>query len=277
MSLLDLVFTENDICDVIHFAGLKSVDQSIINPLDYYNNNIIGGLNLLCQMQKHNIKNFVFSSSATVYGQPEIIPLTEDCKVGGTTNAYGSSKLMFETILRDFSNANPDFHITILRYFNPVGAHPSGLIGENPNGVPNNLVPYITQVAIGKLDFLSIYGNDYPTVDGTGVRDFIHVMDLAQGHLAAVEYKSTGPAYKVYNLGTGKGYSVLELISAFECTNGIKLKYKFAPRRPGDIGECWSDPSRAKEELCWSARYSIEEMMQHTWNWQVNNPNGYTD
>lgn len=275
--LLNTIFSENDIETVIHFAGLKSVGESIKYPLEYYDNNISGGLYLLAQMRKNNVLNFIFSSSATVYGLPETIPLTEECKVGGTTNAYGSSKLMFENILRDFSNANPDFRITVLRYFNPVGAHPSGQIGEDPNGTPNNLVPYITQVAIGKLACLSIFGNDYPTHDGTGVRDYIHVMDLAEGHLAAEKHKNDGECFKIYNLGTGKGYSVLDLIEAFESTNNIKIKYRFAPRRDGDIAECWSNPERAKNELSWCANYSLKEMMLHTWNWQVNNPDGYTD
>ncbi len=276
LNLLNSIFSENKISDVIHFAGLKSIGESVQYPLEYYDNNIVGGLNLLSQMYKHKIFNLVFSSSATVYGQPESIPLTEKCAVGGATNAYGSSKLMFENILKDFSNANPDFRITVLRYFNPVGAHPSGLIGEDPNGIPNNLVPYIAQVAIGKLDCLSIYGNDYPTIDGTGVRDFIHVMDLANGHLAAIQHMNTGSSYKIFNLGTGKGYSVLELIDAFERANNTKVKYRFAPRRPGDIAECWSDPGRAKVELNWTANYSIDEMMRHTWNWQLCNPNGYS-
>lgn len=273
--LLNNIFNDNDITDVIHFAGLKSVGESVLLPLEYYDVNVTGGLNLLNAMMTSGVKNIIFSSSATVYGQPESIPLTEDCKIGGTTNPYGTSKLMFEHILRDFSTAHQEFRITILRYFNPAGAHPSGLIGENPNGIPNNLVPYMTQVAVGKLNCLSVYGNDYQTNDGTGVRDFIHVMDLAEGHLAALNHKNEGPSCKTFNLGTGKGYSVLDLIISFQQVNNIKINYKFVSRRPGDIGECWSDPSKAKNELGWTAKYSLEEMMRDTWNWQRNNPEGY--
>lgn len=274
-SLLNNIFSDNDITDVIHFAGLKSVGESVLLPLEYYDVNITGGLTLLNVMLSSGVKNIIFSSSATVYGQPENIPLTEDSKIGGTTNPYGTSKLMFEHILQDFSTAHQEFRITILRYFNPAGAHPSGLIGESPNGIPNNLVPYMTQVAVGKLDCLSVYGNDYQTNDGTGVRDFIHVMDLAEGHLAALNHKNEGPSCKIFNLGTGKGYSVLDLINSFQQVNNIEINYKFVSRRPGDIGECWSDPSRARTELGWTAKYSLDEMMRDTWNWQKNNPDGY--
>ena len=221
------------------------------------------------------VNRFIFSSSATVYGNPESVPLSEQSRTGGTTNPYGTSKLMVEQILADFSRAQPDFRITCLRYFNPVGAHPSGRIGEDPNGIPNNLVPYISQVAIGKLETVSVYGNDYPTPDGTGVRDYIHVMDLATGHLAALDCQNKGAAYKVINLGTGVGYSVINLIEAFEKAAQTKINYKFVARRAGDIAECWSDPSLAYKELGWKAIYNLDEMMRDTWNWQKNNPNGY--
>jgi UDP-glucose 4-epimerase len=221
------------------------------------------------------VNRFIFSSSATVYGNPESVPLSEQSRTGGTTNPYGTSKLMVEHILADLSRAQPDFRITCLRYFNPVGAHPSGRIGEDPNGIPNNLVPYISQVAIGKLKTVSVYGNDYPTPDGTGVRDYIHVMDLATGHLAALDCMNKGAAYKVINLGTGVGYSVIKLIEAFEKAAQTKINYKVVARRPGDIAECWSDPSLAYKELGWKAIYSLDEMMRDTWNWQKNNPNGY--
>lgn len=269
------IFTRHNITDVIHFAGLKSVSESIKNPLAYYENNVTGTLVLLDEMLAAGVNRFIFSSSATVYGNPESVPLSEQSRTGGTTNPYGTSKLMVEQILADFSRAQPDFRITCLRYFNPVGAHPSGRIGEDPNGIPNNLVPYISQVAIGKLKTVSVYGNDYPTSDGTGVRDYIHVMDLATGHLAALDCQNKGAAYKVINLGTGVGYSVLNLIEAFEKAAQTKINYQFVARRPGDIAECWSDPSLAREELGWQAIYSLDEMMRDTWNWQKNNPNGY--
>ncbi|GDJ34712.1 UDP-galactose-4-epimerase [Escherichia coli] len=263
------------ITDVIHFAGLKSVSESIKDPLSYYQNNVTGTLVLLEEMRAAGVNSFIFSSSATVYGNPDRVPLNENSRTGGTTNPYGTSKYMVEQILEDFSRAQPEFRITCLRYFNPVGAHPSGRIGEDPNGIPNNLVPYIAQVTIGRLEVLSVYGNDYPTPDGTGVRDYIHVMDLAHGHLAALDNKDKGDAYKVFNLGTGIGYSVLDLVNAFEKAAQTKINYRFAPRRGGDIAECWSDPSRARRELGWQATRTIEEMMRDTWNWQKNNPNGY--
>lgn len=272
---LKTIFSRHSITDVIHFAGLKSVSESIKEPLAYYENNVTGTLVLLSEMLTAGVKNFIFSSSATVYGEPENVPLSEKSRTGGTTNPYGTSKFMVEQILTDFSRAQPEFRITCLRYFNPVGAHPSGRIGEDPNGIPNNLVPYISQVAIGKLETVSVFGNDYPTPDGTGVRDYIHVMDLATGHLAALDCQDKGESFKVINLGTGVGYSVIDLIEAFEKAAQTKINYKIVARRPGDIAECWSDPSLARAELGWQAIYGLDEMMRDTWNWQKNNPDGY--
>lgn len=269
------IFADHSITDVIHFAGLKSVSESIKVPLTYYENNVTGTLVLLDEMLAAGVNHLIFSSSATVYGNPEKIPLDEQSRTGGTTNPYGTSKLMVEQILADFSRAQPGFHITCLRYFNPVGAHPSGRIGEDPNGVPNNLVPYISQVAIGKLKMLSVFGSDYPTPDGTGVRDYIHVMDLASGHLAALDGKEKGGTFKVFNLGTGIGYSVLDLVKAFEKTTGMTINYQLVDRRPGDVAECWSDPSLARQQIGWQATRSLDEMMRDTWNWQKNNPDGY--
>ncbi len=226
-------------------------------------------------MRANGVHQLIFSSSATVYGDPEFVPLTENAKVGGTTNPYGTSKLMVEQILKDFAAAEPNFKITSLRYFNPVGAHSSGMIGEDPNGIPNNLLPYITQVAIGRLECLSVYGNDYPTKDGTGVRDYIHVMDLAEGHIATIDYLDKQPSYEVFNLGTGAGYSVLELLHAFEKAAGKVIPHKITDRRPGDIAECWSDPSKARNILGWQATRNIDDMMCDSWNWQKNNPNGF--
>ena len=246
---LEKVFKENDIESVIHFAGLKAVGESCIKPIEYYHNNITGTLVLLKLMKKYNCKKIVFSSSATVYGTPERVPLTEDCKVGGTTNPYGTTKLFIERILEDVCVADKDFSACLLRYFNPIGAHKSGLIGEDPNDIPNNLMPYITGVASGKLEVLSVFGNDYPTKDGTGVRDYIHVVDLAKGHLCALDKIRKEPGVKIYNLGTGNGYSVLEIVNTFEKVNNVPVKHKFAPRRPGDIAECFADPSKAKREL----------------------------
>lgn len=275
-NVLKTVFSEHMITDVIHFAGLKSVGESIKKPLEYYENNVTGTLVLLSEMLNAGVKSLIFSSSATVYGNPEKVPLSEDCQTGGTTNPYGTSKLMVEQILRDFSLAQPEFRITCLRYFNPVGAHQSGRIGEDPNGIPNNLVPYISQVAIGKLECLSVYGNDYPTPDGTGVRDYIHVLDLASGHLAALDHQNEGSSFKAINLGTGVGYSVIDLIEAFEKASQTKINYKIVERRVGDIAECWSDSSLAKQKLGWQATRTLDEMMRDTWNWQKNNPNGYS-
>ena len=274
-NILRTIFSKHSITDVIHFAGLKSVGESIKKPLEYYENNVIGTIVLLNEMLNAGVNSLIFSSSATVYGNPEKVPLREDCQTGSTTNPYGTSKLMVEQILRDFSLAQPEFRITCLRYFNPVGAHQSGRIGEDPNGIPNNLVPYISQVAIGKLEYLSVYGNDYPTPDGTGVRDYIHVLDLASGHLAALDHQNEGASFKAINLGTGVGYSVIDLIEAFEKTSQTKINYKIVERRAGDIAECWSDSSLAKQTLGWQATRTIDEMMRDTWNWQKNNPNGY--
>lgn len=272
---LRTIFSRHEISDVIHFAGLKSVSESLKAPLAYYENNVTGTLVLLDEMLAAGVNSLIFSSSATVYGEPESVPLSERSRTGGTTNPYGTSKLMVEQILADFSRARPEFRITCLRYFNPVGAHPSGRIGEDPNGIPNNLVPYISQVAIGKLETVSVFGNDYPTPDGTGVRDYIHVMDLATGHLAALDCQQKGASFKVINLGTGIGYSVIDLIEAFEKASRTKINYQIVARRPGDIAECWSDPSLARTELGWQAVYNLDEMMRDTWNWQKNNPDGY--
>ncbi len=274
-SLLRQIFTENSISDVIHFAGLKSVGESVAQPLSYYEVNVTGSLCLLDEMLKAGVHNFIFSSSATVYGEPETIPLTEDCLVGGTTNPYGTSKLMVEKMLADISLAYPTLNTTILRYFNPVGAHPSGEIGEDPNGIPNNLMPYICQVAIGKRDHLSVFGSDYPTKDGTGVRDFIHVMDLAEGHVAALKQRHDGSNLRIYNLGTGKGYSVLELLDAFKRVTTLDVPYVLTTRRSGDIAECWSDPAKARKELGWEAKHDLDDMVRDAWNWQQKNPNGY--
>lgn len=276
-ALLQRIFAENSIDAVIHFAGLKAVGESVQKPIEYYRNNVTGSLNLIQEMRKAGVWNFIFSSSSTVYGDPERIPVTEDCKVGGTTNPYGTSKLMVEQILMDIAKAVPEFSITLLRYFNPVGAHESGLIGEDPNGIPNNLMPYISQVAIGKLKELSIFGNDYDTQDGTGVRDYIHVVDLAVGHVKALNRHENDRGLHIYNLGTGVGYSVLDMVNAFNSANGIEIPYKFAPRRAGDIAVNYADAGRAAKELGWKAERGLEQMMKDTWNWQKNNPKGYKD
>ncbi len=269
------IFSNHTITDVIHFAGLKSVGESITKPLEYYENNVVGTLVLLHEMLQAGVDSLIFSSSATIYGNPEKVPLSEECQTGGTTNPYGTSKLMVEQILCDFSLAQPEFRITCLRYFNPVGAHESGRIGEDPNGIPNNLVPYISQVAIGKLECLSVYGNDYPTPDGTGVRDYIHVLDLASGHLAALDHKAEGSSFKAINLGTGVGYSVIDLIQAFEKAAQTRINYRIVERRAGDVAECWSDSSLARQHLGWQATRTIDDMIRDTWNWQKNNPDGY--
>lgn len=276
-TALKRIFAAHDISSVIHFAGLKSVGESTAKPLEYYQNNLGGTMVLLDEMRQAGVHQFIFSSSATVYGTPEQVPLRETSRTGGTTNPYGTSKLMVEQILQDFAKAEPDFAITILRYFNPVGAHPSGRIGEDPNGIPNNLMPYMAQVAIGKLDALAVFGDDYPTPDGTGVRDYIHVMDLAEGHLQALEHIRDSQGVAVYNLGTGVGYSVLQMLHAFERACGRKIAYHIAPRRPGDIAECWSDASLAAEKLDWKARRGLEDMMQDAWRWQHSNPRGYAE
>lgn len=271
VRLLNKIFSDNKISGVIHFAGLKSVSESIRNPLEYYSNNVAGTLNLIECVLRYRINNFIFSSSATVYGSPEKIPLDESCDIGRTTNPYGTSKYLVERILQDISKAHKELNVTILRYFNPVGAHPSGLIGESPVGVPNNLMPFISLVANGKFEYVSVYGNDYDTPDGTGVRDFIHVMDLATGHVAALENQNTENNLHIYNLGAGIGYSVLDIINKFEEVNGVKVNYKFCDRREGDIGECWSDPSLAFEELKWKATKTLDDMVMDAWKWQKNN------
>lgn len=265
----DRIFEENKIDAVIHFAGLKAVGESVQMPLTYYKNNILSTLNLCESMKKYGCKQLVFSSSATVYGTPKTVPIKEDFPLS-TTNPYGSTKLMIENILRDFYVSDNSFIITLLRYFNPIGAHDSAMLGENPNGIPNNLMPYITRVAKGKLECLSIFGNDYPTHDGTGVRDYIHVMDLADGHVKAIE-GNTKPGVYTYNLGTGNGYSVLDIVKAFEKVNGVKVNYKITDRRPGDIAECYADPSLAKKELGWAAKRGVEEMCRSAWEFEKKN------
>mgnify|MGYP004457648097 CR=1 FL=1 len=274
---LTKVFENESFDSVIHFAGLKAVGESVAKPWLYYNNNITGTLVLLEVMNAFNVKNIVFSSSATVYGSPAEIPITENCPKGEITNPYGQTKSMIEQILTDIYKADTEWNIILLRYFNPIGAHKSGRIGENPNGIPNNLMPYITQVAVGRLKCLGVFGNDYPTPDGTGVRDYIHVVDLASGHVKAIEKISTNPGLKVYNLGTGKGYSVLDIVKNFEKASGVKIPYEIKPRRAGDIAECYADASKAKEELGWEAKYGILEMCEDSWRWQSNNPNGFAD
>ena len=272
------VFEDHKIDACIHFAGLKAVGESCREPLMYYDNNIGGTLALCEVMAEYNCKKIVFSSSATVYGMNNISPLKEDMKTGGTTNPYGTTKYMIEIILDDFHKADKDWGVTLLRYFNPIGAHKSGRIGENPNGIPNNLMPYITQVAIGKLPYLNVFGDDYNTPDGTGVRDYIHVVDLALGHVKAVEkILKDEPKVNVYNLGTGNGYSVLDIVKAFEQASGQKIEYKIAPRRPGDLDVCYSDASKALNELGWKAECGLLEMCEDSWRWQSNNPNGFDD
>ncbi|MBN3069741.1 MULTISPECIES: UDP-glucose 4-epimerase GalE [Pectobacterium] len=273
--ILSKILSKHKISSVVHFAGLKSVAESIKSPILYYKNNVSGTLVLLEEMLNFGIKKLIFSSSATVYGEPESIPLDESCRIGGTTNPYGKSKLMVENILQDFCAANREFSLISLRYFNPIGAHCSGMIGENPNGVPNNLLPYILQVAIGKLDKLSIFGGDYPTKDGTGVRDYIHVMDLANGHLCAIDHIDDRYGYRAYNLGTGIGYSVLDIIKEFEAISGKIVNYDIIPRRKGDIAECWSNPKLAEKEIGWKAEKDLRCMLKDAWAWQIKNPNGY--
>lgn len=273
-ALLQKVFNDHAIDSVIHFAGLKAVGESVAKPLKYYENNVTGTL-ILCQvMAEFKVKNLVFSSSATVYGDPASLPITEDFPTGAT-NPYGQSKLMVEHILADVHNADPSWNIARLRYFNPVGAHASGLIGEDPNDIPNNLMPFIAQVAVGKRTALSVFGNDYPTHDGTGVRDYIHVVDLANGHLKALAKLATKPGLVTYNLGTGQGYSVLDMVKAFEKACSNTIAYQIAPRRPGDIAACYADPTRAREDLGWQATHTLEDMANSSWHWQSTNPNGY--
>ena len=273
--LLDGVFKQHQIDAVVHFAGLKAVGESVEKPLEYYDNNVSGSVVLFEAMRDAGVKRLVFSSSATVYGDPEETPISENCPVGVPTNPYGMSKLMVERILQDLVVAETDFSVALLRYFNPIGAHESGLIGENPSGIPNNLLPYVTQVAIGKLEKLSVFGSDYPTVDGTGVRDYIHVVDLAKGHLAALDYLKQSSGCHIWNLGTGQGYSVLQIIKAFEEATGEKVPFQLVERRAGDIAECWSNPDKAQKDLGWKADYGLEDMMRHSWNWQKGNPEGF--
>lgn len=274
---LDKIFTDEKVDCVIHFAGLKAVGESVAKPLEYYQNNIAGTLVLCDVMRKHGVKNIIFSSSATVYGDPAFIPITEKCPKGTPTNPYGWTKHMIEQILTDFHTADAEWNVILLRYFNPIGAHKSGLIGEDPKGIPNNLLPYVAQVAIGKLECLGVFGDDYNTPDGTGVRDYIHVVDLARGHVKAIDKIKENPGVKIYNLGTGKGYSVLDVVKAFEKACGHEIPYVIKPRRPGDIATCYSDASLAREELGWEAQYDIDEMCADSWRWQSMNPNGYND
>ena len=272
---LNEVFDKEEIDSCIHFAGLKAVGESVAKPWEYYENNIAGTLTLVDVMRKHNVKNIIFSSSATVYGDPAMIPITEECPKGQCTNPYGWTKSMLEQILTDIQKADPEWNVVLLRYFNPIGAHKSGTIGENPNGIPNNLMPYITQVAVGKLKELGVFGNDYDTPDGTGVRDYIHVMDLAEGHVKALKKFDDKPAVYIYNLGTGHGYSVLDVIHAFSKAVGKEIPYVIKPRRAGDIATCYSDATKAKVELGWEAKRNLDDMCRDAWNWQSKNPNGY--
>ncbi|MDO4519334.1 MAG: UDP-glucose 4-epimerase GalE [Eubacteriales bacterium] len=272
---IDAIFDKENIDAVIHFAGYKAVGESVAKPIEYYHNNMTGTLLLCDSMRKHNVKNIIFSSSATVYGDPAIIPITEDCPKKQPTNPYGSTKTMLEQVLMDIHTADPEWNVILLRYFNPIGAHKSGMIGEDPKGIPNNLLPYVAQVAIGKLPSIGVFGNDYDTVDGTGVRDYIHVVDLAKGHVKALAKFNEEKTVRIYNLGTGNGYSVLQVIKAFGKACGKKLPYVIKERRPGDIATCYCAPEKAKKELGWVAEYGIEEMCEDSWRWQSQNPNGY--
>lgn len=272
---LNQVFDAEKIDSVIHFAGLKAVGESVQKPLEYYHNNITGTLILCDVMRKHGVKNIIFSSSATVYGEPAFVPITEDCPKGEITNPYGRTKGMLEQILTDLHTPDPEWNVVLLRYFNPIGAHKSGLIGEDPKGIPNNLVPYISQVAIGKRECLGVFGNDYPTPDGTCIRDYIHVVDLAKGHLKALQKLEPGTGVSIYNLGTGTGYSVMDVLHAYEKACGKEIPYEFKPRRAGDVVSCYCTPKKAKDELGWTAEYGIEDMCEDSWRWQSTNPNGY--
>lgn len=276
-ELLNKIFKENDIDCCIHFAGLKAVGESVAKPWEYYNNNISGTLNLLKVMKENGCKNIIFSSSATVYGDPQEIPITENCPKGQCTNPYGWTKSMLEQIFMDIYNSDKEWNIILLRYFNPIGAHKSGRIGENPNGIPNNLMPYITQVAVGKLEKLGVFGNDYDTPDGTGVRDYIHVVDLAKGHVKALKKIEENAGLNIYNLGTGQGYSVLDIVKNFEEATGVKIPYVIKKRRPGDIATSYCNPDKAYRELGWKAENGIKEMCADSWNWQKNNPKGYEE
>lgn len=271
------IFEKENIDSVIHFAGYKAVGESVRKPLEYYHNNITGTLLLCDVMRNHGVKNIIFSSSATVYGDPAFVPITEECPKGQITNPYGQTKGMLEQILTDLHVSDPEWNVVLLRYFNPIGAHKAGIIGEDPKGIPNNLVPYIAQVAVGKLEALGVFGNDYNTPDGTGVRDYIHVVDLAKGHVKAMKKFEDTPEVRIYNLGTGNGYSVLQVLHAFEKACGKTLPYVIKERRPGDIATCYADPAKAREELGWEAEYGIDEMCADTWRWQSTNPNGYND
>ncbi|TKF57016.1 UDP-glucose 4-epimerase GalE [Vibrio sp. F13] len=273
-AILQTIFSEHNIAGVIHFAGLKAVGESVEKPLMYYDNNVSGTLNLVSEMDKAGVKSIIFSSSATVYGDPASVPIREDFPTSAT-NPYGRSKLMVEECLTDFHKANPEWSITLLRYFNPVGAHESGLLGEDPQGIPNNLLPFVAQVAVGRRDRLGVFGNDYPTTDGTGVRDYIHVVDLADGHLAALNTVGSQQGLHVFNLGTGQGNSVLEMVAAFEQASQRAVPYQVLPRRAGDIAECWADPSYAEQVLGWKATRSLKTMVEDTWRWQSKNPEGY--
>lgn len=274
---IEKVFDKESIDSVIHFAGLKAVGESVSKPLEYYHNNITGTLLLCDVMRNHGCKNIVFSSSATVYGDPAFVPITEECPKGKITNPYGQTKGMLEQILTDLHVGDPEWNVILLRYFNPIGAHESGLIGEDPKGIPNNLVPYIAQVAVGKLECLGVFGNDYPTPDGTGVRDYIHVVDLAVGHVKAIQKLESAKGVMIYNLGTGIGYSVLDVVKAYEKACGREIPYQIKPRRAGDIPTCYADATKAREELGWEAKRGIEEMCRDSWKWQSMNPNGYRD
>ncbi|MBE6583612.1 MAG: UDP-glucose 4-epimerase GalE [Ruminococcaceae bacterium] len=276
VASMDRIFEENpEIDSVIHFAGLKAVGESVQKPLEYYHNNVTGTLLLCDSMRRHGVKTIVFSSSATVYGTPDEVPIKETARVGNATNPYGETKVMIERILKDIYVADNEWNVSILRYFNPIGAHPTGLMGEDPNGIPNNLMPYITKVAAGKLPILHVFGNDYDTHDGTGVRDYIHVVDLAQAHLKALQYIEKAHGIDYFNIGTGNGYSVLDIVKAYKKATGIDIKYQIDPRRPGDIAECYADPAKARDVLGWTAKYGIEDMCRDANNWQTKNPNGY--
>ncbi len=274
---LEEIFAKEKIDSCIHFAGLKAVGESVQKPLEYYDNNISGTLTLLEVMRENGCKNIIFSSSATVYGDPAFVPITEECPKGVCTNPYGWTKSMLEQIMTDMQKADPEWNVVLLRYFNPIGAHKSGTMGENPNGIPNNLMPYITQVAVGIREELGVFGNDYDTPDGTGVRDYIHVVDLALGHVKALKKIEENAGLSIYNLGTGQGYSVLEVVHNFEEASGVKIPYSIRPRREGDIATCYADASKAKAELGWEAQYGIKEMCEDSWRWQKNNPNGYDE
>lgn len=272
---MEAIFSEHDVDAIIHFAGFKAVGESVQKPLEYYWNNIAGTLVLCDVARNHGVKNIVFSSSATVYGEPEFVPITEDCPKHSATNPYGQTKTMLEQVLTDLYVGDNEWNVVLLRYFNPIGAHESGLIGEDPKGIPNNLVPYVAQVAVGKLAAVGVFGDDYPTPDGTGVRDYLHVVDLARGHVAAMDYMAERKGVFVFNLGTGHGYSVLDMVHAFEKATGKKVPYKIAPRRAGDVAEVYCDPGKAERELGWKAEHSLEDMCRDSWNWQSKNPNGF--